>query len=132
MKILCKILFILGTGTTLQGQSESTPSNNDPHSTQRCTPSNSTITFRISGVLQPGDSQYVHDVVCEDTSENLGTVRMRWGHKYGHRYGGVGTVFEGDLAQVWKGNNGWITVRLGGGASCSSVLVIPRIVKIPD
>ena len=57
---------------------------------------------------------------------------MRWGHKYGARYGGVGTVVEGDIQDIWKGDNGWTTVRLTGNFDCTEILVKPRIAKIPD
>jgi hypothetical protein len=105
---------------------------NDPHLEQLCPVNDSTVTLRVSGVLQPGDSQFVHDLYCKGSNSKIGTVRMRWGHKYGARYGGVGTVVEGDIQDIWKGDNGWTTVRLTGNFDCTEILVKPRIAKIPD
>jgi len=105
---------------------------NDPHLEQLCPVKDSTVTFRVSGVLQPGDSQFVHDLYCKGSDAKIGTVRMRWAHKYGARYGGVGIAVEGEVVDLWRGDNGWTTVRLTSKIDCSEVLVKPRLAKIPD
>jgi hypothetical protein len=104
--------------------------NNDPHSVQRVAPKDDAVLFRISGVLQANDSQYVHDVICSDTGEKIGTVRMRWAHKYGHRYGGVGVATEGNVECVWQGDMGWVKIALR--KACGNVAVVPRVAKITD
>lgn len=118
--------FTFATGSAQE------PAASDPHAPQRCEVKDSTVTFRISGVLQPNDSQYVHDLSCEGDGTKIGMIRMRWAHKYGHRYGGVGIVIEGQLEEVWRGDGGWVTLRLTGGAGCRNVLVTPRLAKIND
>lgn len=117
-----------------QGGEEGTPNleENNPHLPQRCEVKNSTVTFRVSGVLQPDDSQFVHDLSCEELGTKMGSVRMRWAHKYGHRYGGVGIVFEGGLEEAWRGDNGWITVKIPELSECEHVVVTPRLAKILD
>jgi hypothetical protein len=87
--------------------------------------------FSASGVLQPNDSQFVHDVYCGDTGSRLGTVRMCWGYKYGARYGGVGYAASGPLLVDWV--EGGLRVRLlGDAASCTEVVVVPRLMSISD
>lgn len=90
------------------------------------------VSFQISGVLQPEDSQFVHDILCAETKENIGTVRMRWAFKYGHRYGGVGVATDGGVECVWKGDGGWVKVKLPPSSTCAEVVVLPRLARIPD
>jgi len=104
----------------------------NPHATHRVKVEDSRVTLRFSGVLQPNDSQFVHDIICASDGTKLGSVRMRWAHKYGSRYGGVGVVLEGDIEEVWRGDSGWITVKLLNGKGCEEVLITPRLLKIPD
>jgi hypothetical protein len=92
----------------------------------------STILLKISGDLQEGDAQYVHDIFCMETGRLIGTVRMRWAHKYGHRYGGVGTEVQGDLEYLARLPDGRVRLRLLNPNVGASVLVVDRLVKIPD
>lgn len=135
MKPLPSLLLFLSliAGTSFsQDADNSGGGSNDPHANQRCEVKDSTVTFRISGILQPNDSQFVHDLSCEADGSKLGSVRMRWAHKYGQRYGGVGIVLDGDLEEAWRGDGGWITVRITGKTQCPVVVVRPRLAKIPD
>lgn len=103
-----------------------------PHATHDVKVKNSTVTLRYSGVLQPNDEQFVHDIVRADNGRKIGTVRMGWAFKYGHRYGGVGILLDGDIEGDWKGDSDWITVRLTRDEDCTDVLIVPRLAKIPD
>lgn len=105
---------------------------NNPHIGRSVKVENSRITLRYSGVLQPNDSQFVSDIICVANGKKFGTVRMRWAHKYGSRYGGVGVVLDGDIEEVWRGDSGWITVKLLNSEGCGEVYISPRLFKIPD
>lgn len=104
----------------------------DPHLLQKSDIKDSCILFRISGVMRENDCQYVHDIFCDETGAKIGTARMRWGFKYGHRYGGGGTVTEGDIECVWQGGMGWVKVRVKNPGTCRGVTVVPRLAKIAD
>lgn len=103
----------------------------NPHLTQQAVVQDGAVLFRISGILQPNDSQYVHDVLCAETGENLGTVRMMWAFKYGSRYGGVGVAVTRGLEYTWIGDNGWVKIKLPPNSECKAVNVVPRIAAIP-
>jgi len=90
------------------------------------------VMFQISGTLQPQDNQYVHDICHPQTGEIIGTVRMRWAHKYGHRYGGVGVVTDGKVECVWNGDGGWVKVRIPSETPLTKVIIRDRLLKIPD
>lgn len=90
------------------------------------------VVLQVSGLLEPNDSQYVQDILCQETGELIGTVRMRWAFKYGNRYGGVGIVTTKGTECVWHGNNGWVRVKLPHQSQRETVFVRSRLAKIPD
>lgn len=92
----------------------------------------STILLEVSSRLLDGDAQYVHDIFCMETGQLIGTVRMRWGHKYGQRYGGVGTEVQGSVEYLAHMPDGRVRLRLMNSDVGRSVLVVDRQVKIPD
>jgi hypothetical protein len=130
MVIKSLFLCILFAGTLIAEVGGGSDGTGDPHSVQRVELIDGAVIFRISGTLQENDSQYVHDVVCEDTGSKIGTVRMRWAHKYGHRYGGVGVATEGNVECVWQGDMGWVKVMVKHG--CQRISIVPRVSKITD
>ena len=84
--------------------------------------------FSVSGILQPGDKQFVHDLFCKETGKRLGMVRMRWAYKYGARYGGVGYDSEGVSSQ-WGGEG---RVKVCFSEPVREVVVVPRLAPIED
>jgi hypothetical protein len=93
---------------------------------------NSCATFAVSGTLQEGDMQYVHDIYARETGEKLGTVAMRWGSKYGWRYGGCGYFAEGVSAE-WGGEGKGVRVCLPASKSfVQEIVVVPRLSKIVE
>jgi hypothetical protein len=126
VSLLIPLVGAKGQGVGYDGD----PSN--PHIARSVKVENSCVTLRYSGVLQDNDSQFVSDIICIATGKKIGTVRMRWAHKYGARYGGVGVVLEGDIEEVWRGDSGWITVKISNGEGCEEVTISPRLLKIPD
>jgi hypothetical protein len=88
----------------------------------------SCVSFPVSGVLQEGDKQFVHDLFCKETGRRLGMVRMRWAYKYGARYGGVGYMSEGVSAE-WGGAG---LVKVCFSEPVGEVVVVPRLAPIED